>query len=216
MPEDERRAVIFANGRIGDYDGIRALVRDDDWILCADGGARHALKLGLRPDVLLGDFDSLDPEVVQEVSRTGAEVVRVPAEKDQTDTHLVLDLAVSRGAREILVLGAAGDRLDHTIANILLLPRMAAMGVDVTIVDEKNIIRVTSGGISLEGRPGEFVSLIPLTPEVSGVTTSELKYPLHKGRLTWGESTGVSNEFTGDTAEVTIESGWLLVIQARD
>ncbi|MCL5046484.1 MAG: thiamine diphosphokinase [Actinobacteria bacterium] len=137
MPEVERRAVVFANGRIGDYERLRGLIRDDDWIICADGGAGHALKMGLSPDVLIGDFDSLDGDIVEEISRAGAEVLRVPTEKDQTDTQLALDLALSRGAREILVLGAIGDRLDHTMANILLLPKLAVHGANVTMVDEK-------------------------------------------------------------------------------
>lgn len=213
-----RRALIFAAGRLGDPERIRRLVhpRPDDLIICADAGAAHALALGLRPDLVLGDFDSLPPDLATRLAADGIPHERVPAAKDETDTHLALRAALDRGADELVLLGAVGSRLDHSLANVLLLPGLPP-GVRAVLVDEQNILRLLppGGSLRLTGRPGDFISLLPLSPEVTGIAVSGLRYD-PAGRLGWGESRGVSNELTGTAAEVRTTDGWLLVIQARD
>lgn len=213
------RAIVVAAGALGDPDRIRRLVdpRPDDLVICADGGAAHALALGLVPHLLLGDFDSLDPAVRARLAAQGVPVQQVPWDKDQTDTHLALQAALERGARELVLLGALGSRWDHSLANVLLLPGLPA-GVVARVVDDHNVIHLVGPGgvLDLAGAPGERVSLLPLTPVAAGIWTEGLRWPLAGDALRWGESRGVSNEFLGTQARVRVEEGWLLVVQAWD
>ncbi|MFZ5823961.1 MAG: thiamine diphosphokinase [Bacillota bacterium] len=209
------KVAIFAAGQVYDHDSAGRLLGQPDLVMCADGGVRHALAMGLTPDLLLGDFDSADPAMIADLEQRGTPVLRVPVEKDQTDTHLALEEAVRRGATEIWLVGASGGRLDHTVANLLLLP---GVPVPVTLVDGKNTARLLRPGQSLTvaGEAGDFLSLLPLTPEVTGVVARQVKWPLENATLRWGESLGVSNQMTGPEAHVAVGEGLLLVIQARD
>lgn len=208
--------MILANGHVHDYEALSPWLLPGARVICADGGARHAEALGLQPDLLLGDFDSLSEEEVARWQAQGVEILRMPREKDQTDTHLAMDVALERGAREILLVGATGERLDHTWANVLLLPRFAEQGVRVRLVNESNVLTVTRDRETVVGKPGDFVSLLPLTPEVTGVTLRGFKYPLQDATLRWGESLGVSNELLGREGKIQVRHGWLAVIKARD
>lgn len=163
----------------------------------------------------MGDFDSADPATLSALVHRGTPVVRVPVEKDQTDTHLALEEAVRRGATEIILVGGTGSRLDHTLANVLLLP---GVPVPVTMVDGKNIARLLRSGQSLTvaGAAGNLLSLLPLTPEATGVVARQVKWPLENATLRWGESLGVSNQMTGSEAFVAVGGGCLLVVQAWD
>lgn len=212
------RAIVFAAGEVSDYGRIRDLVRPapDDLIICADGGGAHALALGLRPHLLLGDFDSLPADLRERLVAQGTPVEQVPVEKDQTDTHLAVAAALACGAGELVLVGCVGSRLDHTVANLLLLP---GLPVPATVVNERNIVRVLGpgGALELRGRPGEFFSLLPMTPEVTGVEAQGCYWPLHGARLTWGSTLGVSNRLGPDgVARVRCGAGHLLVVQAWD
>lgn len=209
------RAIVLSAGQIADYERVRPFLAGADLVICADGGIRHAEALGLTPDLLLGDFDSAGEEWVARAAARGVPVERVPVEKDQTDTHLALDEAVRRGAREILLVGGTGDRLDHTYSNMLLLPGVNA---EVTIVDAKNVVRLLrpGGRLTLAGAPGDYVSLLPLTPEAKGVVFEGVKWPLDGATLKWGQSLGVSNQLVEPEAFVAVREGYLLVMQAWD
>lgn len=209
------RVAIFAAGQVYDDERVGRLVGSPDLVICADGGIRHAVRLGLRPGLILGDFDSADPAMLAGLTERGIPVERVPVEKDQTDTHLALEEAVRRGATEIVLVGGSGSRLDHTLANVLLMPGVT---VPVTLVDGKNIARLLRPGQSLRvaGMAGDFLSLIPLTPEATGVMARQVKWPLENATLRWGESLGVSNQLAGDEAFVAVGDGFLLVVQAWD
>lgn len=211
------RAVIFAAGQVHDYDRIRELLGAPDLVICADGGIRHAFALGLKPTLALGDFDSADPALVAQVEQQSIPMDRVPAAKDQTDTHLAVQEALRRGAREVLLVGASGDRLDHTVSNLLLLPGVPA-GVDVALADAKNVVRLLrpGGRLTVRRRPGEFLSLLPLSNEVKGVVAEGVRWPLDGATLRWGESVGVSNEIVDEEAFLAVREGYLLVIMSRD
>ena len=209
------RAVVVANGRVDARFRPEAWVGPRDLVICADGGLTLARLLGLRVDVVVGDLDSAPPELLSELDPE-VELITFPREKDQTDTELALDLAAGRGAREIIVVGGAGGRLDHTWSNVTLLPRFVEQGLRVTLVDGQNVAFATRSRALLQGTPGQLVSLLPLSPEVSGITTTGLKYGLQRGRLAWGSSLGVSNELLGERAEISVEAGWLLVVLTSD
>ncbi len=210
-----RRAAIFAAGELLDLDRVRALVGQPDLVICADGGLRHAQALGLRVDLLVGDFDSLDGAALADARAAGMAIVQVPVEKDRTDSQIALEEALRRGADEILLTGGSGTRLDHTLSNVLLLPRCP---VPVTMTDGKSVVRVLRDGQTLEvpRAAGAYLSLVPLTPAVTGVTVTGVHWPLEGATLRWGESLGISNRVVDAAARVSVGAGCLLVIQAWD
>jgi thiamine pyrophosphokinase len=209
--------VILSAGQIADYGRVRAHIGAPDLVICADGGVRHARELGLVPTLIIGDFDSAGSELIAAEATRGVPVERVPVEKDETDTHLALAAALSRGARQILLVGATGDRLDHTFANLLLLAGVPA-NVDASMVDAKNVIRLLrpGGRMMVPASPASYLSLLPLSPEVKGVVAEGVKWPLDGATLRWGTSLGVSNQVVESEAFIAVREGYLAVIQAWD
>jgi len=207
------KAAIIANGSFHVGGPVQGCLEQADFIICADGGAEHVLKLGIIPHVLLGDFDSISHRTREILRERGVEFVPFSPVKDKTDTELAVEYAVEAGAREIFLLGATGSRLDHTLANLYLLCRANLLGVKLSLVDRVNQVWLVEERITLQGSRGQYLSLLPLSPRVTGVTTRGLKYPLTGATLVWGSSWGISNEFLGGEAEVTLTGGQLLVIQ---
>ena len=209
-------AVIICSGTIEDYSYYYKYISEAELIICADGGAAHAQKMGVTPHILVGDFDSISDTVLDFYKSSGVEIIKFPAEKDMTDTEIALDLAIDRGFRTIILLGALGTRMDHSLANVFLLKRLLNRGIKGIIANEYNEMAVIKDRIELQREQGVKVTLLPLSEAVEGVTTKGLYYPLDNATLELGSSLGVSNEFAADTAEVTVKSGLLLVIKARD
>ena len=208
------RAVIVAGGRSAGDDEWRRWVREGDWIVGADGGAARALAWGLRPDLVIGDMDSLSAEARAELEAQGCRCVEHPRAKDETDLELALVHAAEQGAEEIVVLGALGGRLDHALANVLLLtlPQLAGLPVRIASGDEEALLARGGESVSITGQPGDLVSLLPLGGDVQGVTTQGLAWALHGDTLRFGFSRGVSNEMIGSAARVEVKRGLLLVV----
>jgi thiamine pyrophosphokinase len=167
---------------------------------------------------VVGDADSLAPDQVEELRATGAEVVIHPAAKDESDTELALNEALYRGATRVVIVGAfGGKRLEHTLANILLIASERLVGRDICLADGTSTLRVMHDGGRLEiaGEASDFVSLLPLTRDVAGVTTAGLRYALTKAVLEQGPARGLSNELTTGMATIQIETGRLAVIHTR-
>jgi thiamine pyrophosphokinase len=209
------RAVIFTNGAPPDGAAVRRWLRPGDWLICADGGARAALALGLKPDVVIGDLDSLDGMRQTQLKALGCRLIVYPAAKDWTDLELALKLAVEEGASDILILGGLGGRIDQEMANILLLLLPELDGIPAQIADERQELFVTRGEATIAGQAGDTVSLIPLGGDVTGIVTSGLLYPLKNEPLLSGPARGISNVMTGDVARVTLTSGALLVVHSH-
>ena len=195
----------------------RALQREAALVVAADGGALKAEWLGLSPQLIVGDGDSLPQTRADALRRAGADVLVHPVAKEESDTELAVREAVARGATSITVLGAfGGARLEHTVANLLLLTLPALAHVDAELVDGASTVRVigVAGPAALEisGAATDFVSLLPLSECVEGVTTHGLRYPLSGATLAQGPARGLSNELVGSTASVTTRSGRLAVI----
>ena len=205
--------VIFTGG---DPPGRQAVagLPGDALVICADSGAHHALALGWRPHIVVGDLDSVVPTELAQAISLGAEILRHPVEKDQTDLALALDVAVARrpGAR-LVVVGGGGGRLDHLLANILLLASDAYVGHAVQARMGAAVATVVRGRSVLYARPGDLVSLLALGGYASGVTTHGLRYRLTDAVLQPGSSWGVSNAFDGEEASVEVLGGVLLAIQ---
>ena len=206
------RAIIIANGQIHDGDFYRSLVAPTDLVICADGGASNALALGLQPQVVIGDLDSLDSNLQAQLEADGCQVLAHPARKDETDLELAMKYAVERGAQEVLILGALGNRLDHTLANVLLLALPELRSVQARILDGRQEVFLIRDEALVEGQVGDTLSLLPLTEQVTGIYTEGLEYPLKNGTLYLGPARGVSNTLTAPQARVWIGQGLLLAV----
>ena len=207
------RCVILSAGPVEDSERLRPLLKTDDWFIAADGGGRLAAALGVKPAVLVADFDSSAPP------DTGGdtEIVRLPMEKDWTDTQAAAMLALDRGYRDFLLLGCTGGRLDHTLANIAVLLYLLRRGADALMADERNFLRLYGPGrYRVERRAGYKLSLFPYGGEVEGITVKNVRYPLEKARLTPDNSLGVSNEFQENPAEISFDKGVLMVFLSKD
>jgi thiamine pyrophosphokinase len=203
------RIIIFANGDLPKPEKARNLLHSDDFILCADGGTRHALALGLTPNVIVGDMDSLPAGF--DHSTFNGEIVLFPKDKNKTDLELAIDHALTLNPDQIFILAALGGRIDQTLANIALLaaPRLSAF--DVRLTDGVEELFFCRDQAKVEGRSGDIVSLIPWQGEVTGVFTENLRWHLHHETLYPDKTRGISNEMTSDVAAVSITSGLLLV-----
>jgi len=204
-------AIIFAGGTLQSGKAVDAALVHADLIVAADSGADTALRYGLTPSIIIGDFDSLVIPL-QTLADLGCEIIRAAREKDETDSELAVQIAIERGANAITILGGlGGTRFDHTMANILLL---AGYETPIRIVDGDTTCWLLRGpgSTQISGKTGDLVSLLPLTAEATGVETHNLYYPLHGGSLAFGKPRGVSNVLTSDEAEVSLTSGMLLII----
>lgn len=210
----KKRAVIFANGVISHLDEARSLILPGDILIAADGGGRHCHQLGLKPDILIGDFDSLDPAELDTFRKAGTMVIHHPARKDYTDLELAIRHAQSIHANEILVLGGLGARWDQTLANLLLPAAADFADMRISLLDGRQEVLLVRGGERLEirGLPGDTVSLIPLGGDARGVTTLGLEYPLTGETLSFGATRGVSNVLLGKTASIEISTGLLMCV----
>ncbi|WP_419026085.1 thiamine diphosphokinase [Emergencia sp.] len=181
-----------------------------DTIICADGGFLLAQKLGLLPDLLIGDYDSCDQPEDQDV-------IKLPMEKDMTDSEAAIDLAVSRGASHITVLGGLGGRFDHTMGNMGMLAKYCGKILHLAFVDGQNyVFMATPGTISVPKNAYRFLGLISYGDSAKGVTLRGVKYPLTDHCLTNTTTLGVSNEITEENATITFSSGKLLIILSKD
>ena len=185
-----------------------------DLVFAADGGACHALALGLRPHLVIGDMDSLAPETRAELARLGASVEQHASDKDETDLELAVRAALERGASEVVILCALGGRADHLLANVMLLAAPQLEGRALLASGDTEISLVTKE-LALSGRPGDLLSLLPLGGDVSGIWTEGLAYPLRGETLSCGLARGVSNVFLGERATVRVASGRLLATHIR-
>jgi len=209
------RALIFVNGELRNPGAACALVQPGDAIIAVDGGARHALALGITPNVLIGDFDSLSEAEVRVFSDTGVHILRFPPAKDETDLELALAHAVRAGYRPIIIIGANGGRLDQAIGNISLLSAPEFIHSDVRLDDGVTEAFFITASSFIQGTTGDTVSLLPWGNSVEGVSTEGLVYPLNKETLLPQRTRGISNQMLAETAKVSLKSGLILCIHIR-
>ncbi len=210
-----QRIVIFANGNLPDIEKARAILRDDDHIICADGGTRHASSLNLKPALVIGDMDSAESGFLQKLQADGVPLELYPRDKNETDLELAIHRAIELNPKEIVIVAALGGRLDQTIANIALLSNTQYTTRNIKLDDGVEEIFFCRSQVQVEGRSGDIVSLLPWGGAVTGVQTENLKWKLDSETLYPDKTRGISNEMTDDTATVKIQSGLLLVIHRR-
>ena len=208
------RAVIFANGNFNPSASIISTLRDDDLLIAADGGAKHCLAAGLWPNTVIGDMDSLSPPLIQDLINHGCQLIEYSPDKDQTDFELALTYAVQQGAIDLLLFGLLGGRLDQSLANILLLTRNEWKDLNLILSDEPDMAYLmhSNDTVSIQGKPGDIISLIPLSEVVTDVTSHGLRWPLDQANLILGSTLSVSNELLKTNTKIQIGSGILFLI----
>ncbi|MBE0689934.1 MAG: thiamine diphosphokinase [Anaerolineae bacterium] len=209
------KAIIFANGEINDGLMVRRALEhaSSARLIAADGGAHVAERFGITPQVIIGDMDSVDEQQLEHLIRAGIEVYRHPPAKNETDLELALLYAVERGVRWIRVIGAIGGRLDQTLSNVYLLALPELRPFDVRLVSgNEEALLMWPGTLTIVGAKGDTVSLLPVSGVARGIRTESLLYPLKSEELLFGPARGVSNEMHGDSAQVHLREGALLVL----
>ncbi|MFL7867711.1 MAG: thiamine diphosphokinase [Anaerolineales bacterium] len=209
------RVVIFANGQLPDLEAARALLRANDYIVAADGGANHLMEMGILPEIVIGDLDSVDEDTLFELTNAEVKIEQYPEDKDETDIELALRYAVDLRPSAILIVGALGGRLDQTLTNLSLLTDPTLPGIDIRLDDGVEQVFFCRKQADIHGRSGDIVSLIPWHATVEGVTTEGLQWPLYSETLYPDKSRGVSNVMLTDEASIHIRSGLLLIVRRR-
>lgn len=206
------KAYIYTGGNIR-KENVTEKPKDGDLVIAADAGLLNARKFGLTPDILLGDFDSLgEPDVPN-----GTELIRVPAEKDDTDTQLAVQVALERGATEIILIGGLDGRLDHTLSSLAILEYLDSKHIHALITSGQNRARFLRNNSTLIARSAfRYLSLIAADPIVKGVTLEGCKYPLKKAKLSRLNQYAVSNELTGNCALIDVRRGGVWIIESID
>ncbi|MCX5826396.1 MAG: thiamine diphosphokinase [Deltaproteobacteria bacterium] len=206
--------VIIAGSGIEDMNFLQRRIEAaaPEAILCADGGARYAHALGLAPDLIIGDMDSLDDELLRVFEEKGVAVARYPVRKDETDTQLALIQALAMNPEEILIFGAMGKRLDHTLANLGLLMMGLEKDVPIKLLDEDCEVFVMGGAATVSGEKGQMVSIFPWGGEARGITLEGFEYPLEDATMTMARPCGISNLLVAEVGRIKVDLGYLLVI----
>ena len=211
---------IITGGHIDDAFAIEWLNQNEyDCLIAADSGMTFLYRNGVVPDVIAGDFDSVDMDSMAYFQgMNNVQIIRLNPVKDDTDTEFVIREAIRRGATEIIVLGATGTRLDHVFANVYLMGIGLEEGVLIQLVDKHNRIRMISDSLEIEKSEqfGSYVSVLPVKGDAKGVTLEGMKYPLENADIACFSSLGVSNEIVDEVAKISVEQGVLLVIESRD
>ena len=215
-----KRCLIITGGPI-DLGFARSYLSGEGFerVIAVDRGLNAAWALGIVPDVIVGDFDSADPAALADFRRREHIVWEVhQPEKDDTDTELAIKRAAAMGAGYIVLLGATGGRLDHLLGNIHLLYPCLQRGVEACILDPGNKLYLIDGERHFKRREvwGTYISFLPLTEEVKGITLRGFKYPLTDKDIAIGTSLCISNELAADEAVITLQDGVLIVVESRD
>ncbi len=205
------RAFVFGGGEIfPEY--IEEKVQEGDIVVCADSGYKNAVALGVKVDILVGDFDSLG-----EIPRDACEVVRVPAQKNSTDTQLAVDIAIERGAEEIIIIGSTSGRVDHALSTMAILEFLYEKKIPACVVNGQNRIRfIRDSGIILIRSAYRYFSVVTLDKLAKKVSIEGAKYPLLKKDIERGFQFAVSNEIVKNAALITVKKGSVYIIESRD
>ena len=199
--------LIIASGNHKSTAELLRYAKTADYIICADGGYDHAKQCGIVPDILVGDFDSITEEPLDFVKK-----VKLPIEKDETDSLYALRFAFSKGAKSIVLYGGIGSRFDHSYANVCLLQQALERDIPMVVTDGCTEIYLTDSHLTLEQPIGTTVSVYAFSDVCEGVTLSGVKYPLEHAFLNKYNIIGTSNELIGERAEFSVSTGNLLIV----
>lgn len=186
-------------------------------IVAADKGLEALNKINVMPNYIIGDFDSVNKTTLNQYENKNIEITYLKPEKDFTDTHMAIKLAIEKRAKHITIIGATGTRMDHTLANIHVLNEALQNNVPTEIINENNIIMLINKKAKLiKNTNYKYVSIIPLTTKITGVTLKGFKYNIENATINLGESIGVSNEQIEQEALIEIKEGIAILIYSKD
>ena len=211
----ERRAVIFSNGELKNYQTFVRYLKPNDYIVAADGGLKHILRLRLQPNLVIGDLDSITSSEEDILKNQKTEICQFPRDKDETDLELALQEVYDRGFTTIMIAAGLGGRLDQTLGNIFLLLQPQFNNCHIHFEDGAQEVFLVKDNCEIHGNPGDLVSLLPLLGTVEGVNIDGLKFPLENSVLYHYKTRGISNELLGTYAKLSLKKGSLLCIHAR-
>jgi thiamine pyrophosphokinase len=206
----------MADGDYGEPGWYRERLSNFDRVICADGGSRQAIRLGLVPDWVIGDMDSISQSDHDRLEQAGVEFRVFPAAKDFTDTHLALEMAAAEGAGSATIWGGAGSRLDHTLANLYSAWMYTVKGISIRFESPGLTIYLVKDRLLLHGREGDTVSVLTMGDRAEGVQLRGFRYPLRKAVLNGYPPVGVSNTITRPTSLIQVASGVLAVFHYQD
>lgn len=210
------KALIISNGEIEDIDLLKKVSEDVDFILCADGGANYAIKASVKPDLVVGDLDSIDLDVLDRLKGQNIKFIKFPTKKDNTDTELAIEYLIDKGYDEIILTGVIGSRIDHTLANMMLLYKLLKLGIKGKIINHKNTIYLTDSSLTLKKKEGTFVSVIPIIGTSANVTLKGFEYELNNRVYETSSTLGISNIIVEDEGYIELKDGVCFVIESRD
>ena len=211
-----KKGLIISSGKINDYTLLDNLINKNDHIVCADGGIDHIIKIDRIPNIVLGDLDSISDLGIKYIEDKKIKINKFPTIKDNTDTELAINYLNNIGVDEITLIGGTGTRLDHTIANILLMKRFNQNHKVLRIIDDNNIIHYVVDDIKIKRMDERFISIIPLNYEGITVSLSGFKYPLDHKFIEFSSTLGISNEIKDEIGIITIHEGEALVFESLD
>lgn len=205
-----KRCVIVGGADIENYDAVCRKIRNDDYFIYCDSGLRHMEKLGVAPNLIVGDFDS------HENPNLNIETIVLPREKDDTDTFFAAKEAVKRGFDEFILIGTVGGRLDHTLGNVSVLLYLFSLGKKAEMIDDYSEMQIVADKTVFVDSSYSYFSLLNITGEAEGITERNVKFPLENAKITCEYQYGISNEvLPGETAEITVKKGKALLIKVR-
>lgn len=205
-----KRCVIVGGADIENYDAVCRKIRNDDYFIYCDSGLRHMEKLGVAPNLIVGDFDS------HENPNLSFETIVLPREKDDTDTFFAAKEAVKRGFDEFILIGTVGGRLDHTLGNVSVLLYLFSLGKKAEMIDDYSEMQIVADKTVFVDSSYSYFSLLNITGEAEGITERNVKFPLENAKITCEYQYGISNEaLPGKNAEITVKKGKALLIKVR-
>lgn len=210
------KGLIVSSGNIDDYSLLYRLTNEYDYILCADGGLNHLMKISKTPDLVLGDLDSVSKSALKYIRDKKIKVIRYPVLKDKTDTELAICHMLKINCKEVALIGVTGSRLDHSIANLLMLRDLSKNRVNGKIINGKNTVYYVDDSIVLNRNEDYYVSVIPLGLEGIVVSMEGFFYPLEKEDIKFASTLGISNKIIKDRGIIKIHKGEALVIESTD
>ena len=207
---DNPKAIIFVNGELVHPEKVRQFLQKNDYLIAVDGGLRHLIALDMKPDLVVGDLDSVTPEMLEFIESKKIPKLQLDIHKDETDLEIAIQTAYEMDYKDIFLVGAIGNRLDHTIENIFILTKPIWENINFTITDGTQDIFLIRSEKTFPGKINDVVSLIPLTNVVSKVSTKGLYYPLQNEDLFLDRARGVSNLMISNEVQIQIRSGILV------
>lgn len=210
------KVIIFTNGEYKNKTFYQNYLKEvgADYLICADGGANYARELNLKPDIIIGDMDSITTETSTFFKDLKFE--SYPSKKDETDTELAISHAIKMRPDSVTILGGLGSRMDHSLANIYLLKRFMDVGITTEMVNENNRIRLIGKPTTLFLPIGTVVSILPIGGDVEGLTIRGFEYPITEGQMTIDKPYGISNVTNKDIQRIDFKKGILLIVIPKD